>query len=383
MQDFINQSVAKNIKELAFKKSPFNDISMSELLTQIESRQKAKEKLPTWYSTPFILFPQKLSIEQTSSEECARYKASLVSGKTLVDMTGGLGVDTYYFTQKISQVFHCEIQPELSEIAQHNFKQLAVSNVTALATESTAFLKTRQQKFDFLYLDPARRNQAQKKVFFLSDCTPDVVENLNTYFKYSENILIKTSPLLDLKSGINELNFVKQIHIVALHNEVKELIWILQKDYIGEIELIAVNILSDSKDIFSTLYAAPDSCQYNLPQQYLYEPNNAIMKTGKFDSVARQFKVSKLHKHTQLYTAGNLVSFPGRIFKIEQIISFNKLNTKRFLQGQKANVTVRNFPMKVDEIRKRWKITEGGEQYFFFTTNLSNEKIILICSKTK
>lgn len=383
VQNFINQSINSNIQNLSFKKSPFEDVSMAELIAQIQAKQKAREKLPTWYNTPNIIYPKKLSIEQTSSEECAHYKASLISGKSLVDMTGGLGVDTFYFAQRMDYVFHCEIQADLSQIAQHNLQQLLISNVTYINEESTAFLKSKKQFFDFLYLDPARRNQAKEKVFFLSDCTPNVVDNLDIYFQYSNQIMIKTSPLLDIKSGISELKFVKQIHIVALQNDVKELVWILQKDYVEEIELVAVNIISDAKDIFSVSHSEQASSQYSIPQQYLYEPNNAIMKTGKFDSVSNRFQLNKLHQHTQLYTSDNLISFPGRSFKIEQVIPFNKSTTKTHLQGQKGNVTVRNFPIKVDEIRKRWKIKEGGEQYFFFTTNLLNEKIILICSKTK
>ncbi|MEK6449942.1 MULTISPECIES: THUMP-like domain-containing protein [unclassified Myroides] len=382
VQQYIQEQLHSDIKSLAFKKSPFTHIEMSELLTQIESKQKSKDKLPTWYATDNILFPKKLSIEQTSSEECAKYKASLVQGDSLIDLTGGFGIDCYYFAKQVKAVQHCEMQEDLSAIVAHNYTALGVDNITCHCGDSLVYLKENNKQWDYIYVDPARRNSAKEKVFFLSDCTPNVPEHLNDLFTHTNTILIKTSPLLDIHAGISELNHVKAVHIVALNNDVKELLWILEKGYEGEIALVAVNLTKDEPQLFHTSLTDQAVASFHAPQQYLYEPNSAILKTGKFDAVSQQYKINKLHPHSQLYTSEALVNFPGRSFKIQEVVPFNKQNAKTHLTNIKANVTVRNFPLKVEEIRKKWKIKDGGDVYIFFTTNLKNEKIIIICCKT-
>ncbi len=382
VQQYIQEQLHSDIKSLAFKKSPFTHIEMSELLTQIESKQKSKDKLPTWYATDNILFPKKLSIEQTSSEECAKYKASLVQGDSLIDLTGGFGIDCYYFAKQVKAVQHCEMQEDLSAIVAHNYAALGVDNITCHCGDSLVYLKENNKQWDYIYVDPARRNSAKEKVFFLSDCTPNVPEHLSDLFTHTNTILIKTSPLLDIHAGISELNHVKAVHIVALNNDVKELLWILEKGYEGEIALVAVNLTKDEPQLFHTSLTDQAVASFHAPQQYLYEPNSAILKTGKFDAVSQQYKINKLHPHSQLYTSEELVNFPGRSFKIQEVIPFNKQNAKTHLSNIKANVTVRNFPLKVEEIRKKWKIKDGGDSYIFFTTNLKNEKIIIICYKT-
>ncbi|WP_158210664.1 THUMP-like domain-containing protein [Myroides phaeus] len=382
VQQYIQEQLHSDIKSLAFKKSPFTHIEMSELLTQIESKQKSKDKLPTWYATDNILFPKKLSIEQTSSEECAKYKASLVQGDSLIDLTGGFGIDCYYFSKQVKAVQHCEMQEDLSAIVAHNYTALGVDNITCHCGDSLVYLKENNKQWDYIYVDPARRNSAKEKVFFLSDCTPNVPEHLNDLFTHTNTILIKTSPLLDIHAGISELNHVKAVHIVALNNDVKELLWILEKGYEGEIALVAVNLTKDEPQLFHTSLTDQAVASFHAPQQYLYEPNSAILKTGKFDVVSQQYKINKLHPHSQLYTSEELVNFPGRSFKIQEVVPFNKQNAKTHLTNIKANVTVRNFPLKVEEIRKKWKIKDGGDVYIFFTTNLKNEKIIIICCKT-
>ncbi len=379
VQKFIDDNIHQSIPVLALKKSPLADVKMIDLITQIESKQKAKNKLSKWFSTSNIIFPSKLSIEQTSSEECASYKASLVKGDSLIDLTGGFGIDCYYFAQKLKKVTHCEIQEDLSKVVAHNYQQLKQFNIDCITGDSLDYLQQSNQQFDFIYLDPARRNQAKEKVFFLSDCTPNVVKNTDLLFNHTSSILIKTSPLLDIQAGLNELKNVKEIHIVALNNEVKELLWVLEKDYCSTPNLIAVNITKTA--LQKTIFSFDDQGVANLsvPLQYLYEPNSALMKTGKFDSISSLFNVKKLHQHSHLYTSDELVDFPGRKFKILQSLPFNKANAKQLLLQQKANVTVRNFPISVDELRKKWKISDGGSKYIFFTTTLLDQKIFLIC----
>ncbi|MHC5202249.1 THUMP-like domain-containing protein [Myroides sp. LJL119] len=381
VQKFIQDHLGQKVESLALKKSPFPGIAMSELVVQIESKQKTKDKLPKWFATENILFPSKLSIEQTSSEPCAIYKANLVNGQSLIDLTGGFGVDSYYFCKNIKQVTHCEMQSDLSQIAAHNFQAMQISNITCLNVDSIAFLTENSQKWDYIYLDPARRSASQKKVFFLSDCTPNVIEHLDLLLQRSNNIIIKTAPLLDISKGLKELKFVKQIHIVALNNEVKELLWVIEKDYNYSPELIAVNLTAQKQDVFQVSLNQLCTSRYALPKKYLYEPNAAILKTGKFDCISSFYDVFKLHEHSQLFTSDQLVEFAGRRFEICNTMVYNKINAKAQLSNIKANITTRNFPLKVEEIRKKWKIKDGGDTYIFFTTNLEQEKIFIICKK--
>ncbi|NDP27976.1 MAG: class I SAM-dependent methyltransferase [Flavobacterium sp.] len=382
IQHFINSHIGENIPKLALQKNPFPDLKWPSILTQIEAKTKAKDKLPTWFSTKNIIFPSKIAVEQTSSEKTAAYKANLVSGESLIDLTGGFGVDDYYFAKKIKKVAHCEINSELSNIVQHNFEQLNVKNISCYSGDSLSILTQLNLKWDWIYIDPSRRNDAKGKVFMLQDCLPNVPENLSLFLEHSDKILIKTAPLLDISVGLSELKNVKAIHIVALENEVKELLWEIHKNYDEKIKLKTVNILKEKMDIFEfILNENPEKATYGLPRHYLYEPNSAIMKSGGFDEVGTFYKLCKLHKHSHLYTNSEIISFPGRIFEIEHSIPYHKNEMKSFLENKQANITTRNFPETVENIRRKWKIKEGGNQYCFFTTDENNNKIVLICSK--
>jgi hypothetical protein len=210
---------------LALQKNPFPETEWISILNQVEAKSKAKLKLPTWFATENIIYPSKISVEQTSSEKTATYKASLISGESLIDLTGGFGVDDFHFAKKIKTVTHCEINPELSQIVKHNLEQLNVKNINCYSGDSLATLAELNTKWDWIYIDPSRRNDAKGKVFMLKDCSPNVPENLDLLFLHSNSILIKTAPLLDISAGLLELKNVKTIHIVALENEVKELIF--------------------------------------------------------------------------------------------------------------------------------------------------------------
>ncbi|MGL2994646.1 THUMP-like domain-containing protein [Flavobacterium sp. TSSA_36] len=380
IQNFIDIHLNHKTAQLALQKNPFPDVAWLDVLEQIESKNKAQEKLPTWFSCASIVYPSKISIEQTSSESTAFYKSKLVSGDALIDLTGGFGVDDYYFSKKIKKIVHCEINNSLSEITAHNFKQLNAINIECHSGNSTEILMHLNQNWDWIYIDPSRRNESKGKVFMLQDCLPNVPENLDFYFTKTKCILIKTAPLLDLTAGLSELKNVKTIHIVAVNNEVKELLWELHKDFNESASIIAVNISKDKEDVF-ILPKTDENPTFGMPEEYLYEPNNAIMKSGGFDAVSVVFKLNKLHVNSHLYTHSQLVDFPGRRFRIIKKLNYNKLELKKELVSQKANVTVRNFPESVDTIRKKWKIKEGGDTYCFFTTDLNNNKIVLICTK--
>lgn len=382
LKQFINDNLKQDINNLALKKNPFPDYEWSWILNQIQAKQKAEKKLPTWFANDDVIFPSTLSVEQTSSETLAKFKAELISGDKLIDLTGGFGVDDYYFAKRFKKIVHCEFQADLSAIVKHNFGALNVDNIETISGESISYLKQSTENLDWIYIDPARRDDKKTKVFLLKDCTPNVVELQEFLFEKSDHILIKVAPLLDISSILSELSNVKTIYAIGLHNEVKELLIILEKNFINQPELTAVNISNNGtihQDSFP-LNDAADS-QLSTPLNYLYEPFSSYLKIGVYNDIATKFNVNKLHKHSHLYTSNELIDFPGRSFKIEQIVPYNKKDIK-FLENTKCNITTRNFPLKVEEIRKKHKIKDGGDLYAFFTTDLNNDKIVLICKKT-
>ena len=382
VQDFIIANIGGDISSLALKKNPFPEVTYFDILNQIASKTKAKDKLPTFFKNTNIIYPAKISIEQTSSEIAAKYKSLIVAGENLIDLTGGFGIDDFYFAKQMKTVVHCEINTELSEIVKHNFEVLKVKNVDFKIADSLVILQSESRQFDWIYIDPSRRSGTKGKVFMLADCLPNVPENLNIYFNYSNNILIKTAPILDISAGIHELKNVKSVHIVAIENEVKELLWILEKDFTGEITIKTININKKNKEHFESIWnKIPESIEFSLPQKYLYEPNAAIMKSGSFLEVASYFKITKLHPFSHLYTSNEKIEFSGRVFEIDICIPYNKIEMKKHFENQKANIAIRNFKESVETIRKKYKIKDGGNRYCFFTTNANDEKIVLICTK--
>lgn len=381
IQDFITENLGTDSVKLALMRNPFPEVSYAEIINQIISKKKAKEKLTTWFSKTNIIYPKKISIEQTSSESTANYKSSLVSGEKLIDCTGGFGIDDYYFSKQFKTVIHCELNADLSQIVKHNYEVLKVTNIECYQGDSTEILKQLNQKFDCIYIDPSRRNDAKGKVFMLSDCLPNVVNLQDFYFQFTNTILIKTAPILDLQAGLLELKNVAQIHIVAVDNEVKELLWKIEKNHNHSPEIIAVNIEKSTPSITKIESSKLYSARYSLPKKYLYEPNAALMKSGGFEAVSELFNVSKLHQHSHLYTTEEITAFPGRKFQIDAMIPFQKKEIAHYIQSQKMNVSTRNFPIKPEEIKKKYKIQDGGTIFAFFTTNLNNEKIILLCTK--
>ncbi len=382
VQEFIDKNLNSDITKLILKGSPFENVSIQELSNQIIGKQKSKNKLPHWFTTKNIYYPAKISIEQTSSEVSAKYKASLVSGKNLIDITGGFGVDAFYFSEKFDKVTHAEINKELSEIVTHNYNQLAIKNIQTIAGNGLDFLKETTEKFDCIYIDPSRRSDIKGKVFLLKDCLPNVPENIDFLFTKSNTILIKNSPMLDITATLNELKFVKEVHVIAVNNEVKELLFLLKKNNKEAIDIKTVNLLKNSNQNFNFKYKNKPNTTYSLPAKYLYEPNAAILKSGGFNEVTNQYDIKKLHQHSHLYTSEELIlNFPGRTFKIEEVYPYNKKKLKKQLTVSKANITTRNFPKTVAQIRTETKLKDGGDSYLFFTTNSNNELIVVNCTK--
>ena len=381
VQDFINAYLKSDITKLILKGSPFANISIQEIAEQISAKVKCEKKLPIWFSAENIYFPNRLNIEQTSSEITAKYKANLVSGESLIDITGGFGVDAYFFSQKVKNVTHCELNEELSNIVSHNLTPLKIENISTHLGNGIDYLKNTTEKYDWVYTDPSRRNDAKGKVFLLEDCLPNIPENLDDLFEKSENILIKVSPILDISSAINELKFEKEIHIVAVNNEVKELLFLLEKNYNSDVQIRTINFNKKENQIFNFNLYESINATYAEPKKYLFEPNSAILKAGGFNNISNQLNIDKLHQHSHLYTSNELLNFPGRSFEIKHCISYDRKQLKKLIPSKKANITTRNFPETVAQIRKKTKLKDGGNQYLFFTTDVNNKHIVLICEK--
>ena len=378
VQDFI-RSYDDEVFKLILVGSPFKDVSTIELVTQIESRGRIEKKLPTWFATSNILFPPKFNLEQTSSEITAKYKASLVSGNTLADITGGFGVDSFFFSEEFANVHHFEINPELSEIVKHNFEVLVKNSIECFLEDGLK--RVLSEKYDVIYADPSRRHESKGKVFFLEDCEPNIPDNLLEILANCETFLLKTSPMLDISRGMEELSNVAAIHIVAVDNEVKELLWLLKDGHNEDPLIMTVNLTKGKAEEFSFEWGNRGFPEYALPQKFLYEPNAAILKSGAFDLISEEFRVNKLHNNTHLFTSESLIDFPGRRFLVEEVVPYSKSQIKKSLNFKKANISIRNFPESVETLRKKWKIQDGGDRYLFFVTNMEGEKVMLICSK--
>jgi hypothetical protein len=381
VQQYITDNLKSEITKLILKGSPFANISSQELANQILAKQKSTKKLPTWFSSDNIYYPAKISIEQTSSEKTANYKSKIISGDAIIDLTGGFGVDCYYFSKQFKKVIHCEINEELSHIVKHNYKQLNIQNIDTFCGNGFDYLKETDQVFDCIYIDPSRRDDVKGKVFMLKDCQPYIPPKIDFFFTKTNQILIKVSPILDLKNTIRELQNVKEIHIVALNNEVKEVLFLLEKNYTNPIRIKTINILKTENQIFEFDFDEDINSSYSEPLSYLYEPNVAILKSGGFHQISEKLSVAKLHQHSHLYTSKTLLNFPGRVFKVEEVISYDKKKLKKLLPDLKANITTRNFPKTVAQIRKETKIKDGGNTYIFFTTDVNNKASLIICKK--
>ena len=381
VQAFINANLNTDLPRLVLKGSPFKELKIQELAEQIVSKSRCRQKLPSWYATEGIYYPKAINIEQSSSEITARYKSGLVRGNKMADLSGGFGVDSYYFSKRFNWVTHCEIDAELSAIVAHNFQVFGLTNVHCLPVDGISFVQTSTEPFDWLYIDPSRRSDMKGKVFLLEDCVPNVVRHLDLLLSKTKHLMIKLSPMLDLHSAVNSLEFVREIHVVAHLNEVKELLIIIEKGFAGPLNIKAVNFIKNQMDHFEAALPSSASSNYSFPKSYLYEPNAAILKAGLFNEVSNQLKVFKLHVNSHLYTSDTLVSFPGRRFMILASFKYNPKEIKKNFHVKKANITTRNFHETVAQIRTRTGIKEGGMDYLFFTTDPDGQALVIHCKK--
>ena len=382
IRQFIREHESDDPYALALQVKRYPDVPIQQVAEQIQGRQKARKKLPEWYEAEGVIFPSALSMEQCSSETTAKFKSKLVSGKTAVDLTGGAGVDSYYLSHSFEQFHYVEQNPLLAAITQHNFTQLGTSVIQVHTTDAESFVSS-MDGVDLIYLDPDRRNDANRKVFRLSDCSPDVLHLLPRLLASAKQIMLKTSPMLDIDAALRDLDYVDQVYVVAVNNECKEVLYILSSEAAEFPIITAIDLGTEVVPLQFTREEEADApVTYTEPQQYLYEPHAAILKAGAFRSVAQQWKVDKLHPHTHLYTSSQLIpNFPGRSFRVEAVLPYQKKPIRKLIPEGKANITTRNFSDSVATVRKKLELQEGGDTYLFATRTQSADRVILLTHK--
>lgn len=437
-QDFIRQHQDEDVRQLAFLGSKYPEVDMPFALDQIRGRKMARVKLPRWASLEGIIYPPHISMEQCSSESTALYKAELAarllglpassSGTEMkteneiefVDLTGGFGVDFSYIAARLGvKSMYVERQAHLCEAAKENFERLGLKNAIVKNGDGIEVLHSFLPKKDdaasaddslgiiydqplsllktklglkLIFIDPARRDDAGNKVVSLKDCTPDVTVLQEEMLSKADYVIIKLSPMLDWHRAISELSHVREVHIISVNNECKELLLVLSaRNMGGNLRIYCVNdaqsFVCDEMDMeSSSVKIAPSTLE---EMQYLYEPNASLMKAGCFGVLSDRYDARMLSKNSHLFVSqAPIEAFPGKSFRIIAISSFNKKELKRHLPGiTKANIATRNFPLSVAELRKRLKLKDGGETYIFATT-LSDESHVLVitekaCQKIK
>jgi hypothetical protein len=385
IRTFLRENENKDTYELSLKVSDIHGVPIQIVAEQILSRQKARTKLPSWYKNDCILFPPATNLEQASSEITARYKSELIAGEQLIDLTGGTGVDTYYLSQKFKRSVFVESDSFLCRLAQHNFECLD-ADIDVTYANADGYLEKLDPNGLVFFIDPSRRNQDRKRVFKISDCSPDILALKESLLKKGICTLIKLSPILDLHKTVADLSGAcHELHIVAVDNEVKELLVVMLQAPEKKPLIKAVNLLkTGEKQVFKFTENDETKAQAKFGDYgpYLYEPNAAILKSGAFALISERFNIVKASPNTHLYfSEESIKDFPGRRFKVIKVVDYQPKILKREFNKQKANVTVRNFPHDVKEIRKRLGLRDGGSDYIFFYRGLNGLLRTAVCKK--
>lgn len=397
-QDFIRQHQDEDVRQLAFLGSKNPEVDMPFALDQIRGRKMARAKLPLWANIDGIIYPPHISMEQCSSESTALYKAELAARLLglpasssseeigFVDLTGGFGVDFSYIASRLGMSsMYVERQAHLSEAAKENFERLGLKNAIVKNEDGIEVLHSLKE-LKLIFIDPARRDDAGNKVVSLKDCTPDVTVLQEEMLLKADYVIIKLSPMLDWHRAISELSHVREVHIISVNNECKELLLVLSARNMGEnLRIYCINdaqsFVCDELDMeASQVKIAPSTLE---EMQYLYEPNASLMKAGCFGVLSERYDARMLSKNSHLFVSREPIAvFPGRSFRIIAVSSFNKKELKRHLSGiTKANIATRNFPLSVAELRKRLKLKDGGETYIFATTLSDDSHVLVITEK--
>lgn len=383
-KDFIREHKNEDPRTLALQAKRYPGVDIHEAAIQIEGWQAAREKLPGWAAIEGITYPPRISMEQCSSEATALYKAGLVQGEKITDLTGGFGIDCSYMSRHFKEATYIERNERLCRIAEENFTLLGLNHIRVINGNCEEQLHTLPTQ-DWIFIDPARRDVEGRKVAALSDCEPNVAILEEELIKKGKKIMIKCSPMLDITAATRQLRNVEEIHIVSVNNECKELLIILGKNRGEEAKIHCIDLQKETTKRFTFTRSEEYHCTARFSdsiKHYLYEPNSAIQKAGCHNTLSERLEMGKLHPNSQLYTAEKYIAeFPGRIFEIERSYGFSKSEIKEIQALKKANITVRNFPEGVQQLRKRLKLSDGGEHYIFATTLSDGSKKLILCRK--
>lgn len=409
---FIENHLHDDTRQLALKTLPA-DIDKTFALNQIEARQIISKKVPSWVSNNDLIFPKHLSLEQCSSELTAKYKTTIVEKiikthcnaslqpdtnclpTTFIDLTGGLGIDSYFLSENFQTAYYVENQKELCDLAENNFRVFG-RKIHIINTNAESFLENHSCDSCnswcdswCIFVDPARRDTLNRKMVSLHDCSPDVVELQRKMLEVAGHVLIKASPMLDISLVCNELKNIKEIHVVSVKNECKEILILLERGFEDKIKFVCVNLRQNEQDLHDEFCCLEDDERNAVPifadtiRNYLYEPNSSLMKAGVFRLISQHYKIDKLHINSHLYTSDNLIpDFPGRVFEVVGFAPFNKKLKKDLLKDtNEAAVATRNFPLSANDLRKSLDLKESDNTFVFGTTLMGEKKIVILCKR--
>ena len=381
VQRFINDNLEGDMTRLLLKKSPFPDVTIQEIVQQVKGKKVAQRKFP-FLLKENIIFPPNLNLEQASSQSTAEYKTQALKGKSFLDLTSGFGIDAYFLSQNFEEVTLVEQNPELIKIVEHNWKTLD-RKANFINQNLEAFLESLGQaqadkkiSFDVVYLDPARRDQHNKKKFLLEDLSPDLLEIEEKLHSVSSRIIVKLSPLIDISYLVSELRNIVEIKIIAVRNEVKELVLMIEQKQSSVNQqpttISCVNLESHEPEFSFRMNEEKNAAsEFSQSQNFLYIPNNAILKAGAFNIISEKFGLKKLHPNTHFYTSEHkLDHFPGRVLEIE------KVDGKDLKKNEQFNIISKNYPLKPEEIKKKYKLKDGGKRYLIFTQSINGKEIL-------
>ncbi|MDR1645590.1 MAG: SAM-dependent methyltransferase [Tannerellaceae bacterium] len=389
MKQFIREHAADDLNRLLLSAARYPDIDVPFAVEQIACRQRIRDKLPSWYADDELIFPATIAAEQCSSELTASYKQRLVEPSDHVcDLTGGLGVDSFFFSRKAERVTYLERQATYCDAARHNFARLGADHIDVREGDATLNLADQPPSVDVFYIDPSRRGDGGKRIFALRDCEPDLTAILPSLLQRAPRVIAKLSPMTDLSQALSLLPGVREAHVVSVRNDCKELLFVIERKppADGSLPVHCIHFTAaGSEEAFSFDFREERSFPVRWAegvQSWLYEPNASILKAGAFRSITA-LGAGKLHVNSHLYTSPEkLDAFPGRRFVVESVLPFSSRTCKGLLQVIPcAHITVRNFPLTVEELRRRTRIADGGDLYVFATTLREGARSLIVCRK--
>jgi 16S rRNA G966 N2-methylase RsmD len=386
---FENENVDEN--ELVLKHKEIKGLPSSIIANQIAARRKAKLKLPLWYKTKGIIYPPSLNLQQSSSQATAMYKRKIIEDqfsnretKLAVDLTGGYGVDTFHLSSLFKEFHYVEPNDEMLHIAKHNLELLGQPQLTFHLSGAEEFISNTDDSFDLVFIDPSRRNAKSNKVILLKEYEPDITLIQEQILSKTQFLLIKVSPLYDIQKGLSELKWVKNIYVVSVDNECKELLFLIERDFNDVPMINSIDLQNEGgiKSEFSFTIADESNSISELsnPLLFIYEPNASILKAGAFKIICQRFGLKKLDIHTHLYTSTDLIAeFPGKVFRVESVVKSEKDLTLN-LPDKKVNIVTRNYPLKPEQIKHKYHLHDGGDKFLIGFTCQKN-KCLMLCSR--